>query len=436
MPSSVQTIAFLIQINTADAMAIRLTCRKPSTECFMNDQPRPVLLVLNAGSSSIKFSLYKAARQAVPGLQCIGNGSFHVREDTERLIFQHSSSDTQKREEWPRNNSSPDSGTLLNLMGWIERHSGGQICAAAHRVVHGGNRSEVVARLDPALMAEMQALVPVAPLHQPLCLAPMTYLAREHQGMPQFACFDTAFHHTLDPLETTFGLPRALTEQGLRRYGFHGLSYEYIAGVLPEYNQRAAEGRTIVAHLGNGASLCAMHNRISRGTTIGFTTLDGLLMGTRPGRLDPGLLLFLMRERGMSVQALEHLLYHECGLLGVSGGIASDMRTLSASQTPEARQAIALFVRSVVREIGSLAAVLGGLDALVFTGGIGEHAPQVRKAILDGCAWLGLEPDDAVATPQTACLSRAGSAVSAWTIPTDENAVIARYALGLLHSGT
>lgn len=400
----------------------------------MNDQSPALLLVLNAGSSSIKFSLYDTAENMV-GLQCVGSGTFEVRDETERLIFRHSGHDAQKREEWPRNDSSPDSGTLFNLMDWVERHMGGEICAAAHRIVHGGNRCEVVMRVDHSLMDEMEALIPVAPLHQPACLAPITYLTREHPDMPQFACFDTAFHHSLDPLETRFGLPLALTEQGLRRYGFHGLSYEYIASVLPEYDQRAATGRTIVAHLGNGASLCAMQDRVSRGTTMGFSTLDGVLMGTRPGRLDPGLLLYLLRERGMTAQALEYMLYHECGLLGVSGGIASDMRALSASQAPEAKDAIALFVRSVAREIGSLAAVLGGVDALVFTGGIGEHSAGVRNAILDGCAWLGLE-HGAVLTERTARLSSPGSRVSAWVIPTDENAVIARHALGLLHGST
>lgn len=402
----------------------------------MTDQSSPLLLVLNAGSSSIKFSLYDAAPQTDSRLHCVGNGSFEVRRDTERLIFRHTGSTAQKREEWPRNDASPCSGTVSNLMGWIERHTDGQICAAAHRVVHGGGRSEVAARVDSALMTEMQGLVCVAPLHQPLCLAPITYLTARHASLEQFVCFDTAFHHTLDPLETRFGLPRSMSEEGLRRYGFHGLSYEYIASVLGKYDRRAAEGRTIVAHLGSGASLCAMTNRVSRATTMGFTPLDGLLMGTRPGRLDPGLLLYLMRERGMSVPALEHLLYHECGLLGVSGGISSDMRTLFDSQAPAAKEAIALFVRSVVREIGSLAAVLGGVDALVFTGGIGEHAVQVRNAILDGCAWLGLEHDAISATGQSACLSLPGSRVLAWTIPTDENAVIARHALALLHSGT
>lgn len=399
----------------------------------MTDHSRPTLLVLNVGSSSIKFSLYDAADAGAQD-SCLGHGSFEVHRDAERLTFRHADG-TQQRAEWPRADGSADTGTLRNMMGWIEQHTEGQLCAAAHRVVHGGDRSLTGARADPDLMAELQALVPLAPLHQPRCLAPILYLAREHAGLAQFACFDTAFHHTLDPLETCFGLPKAMTEQGLRRYGFHGLSYEYIAGVLPQYDQRAAQGRTIVAHLGNGASLCGLHNGVSRATTMGFSTLDGLLMGTRPGRLDSGLLLYLMRERGMNADALEDLLYHQCGLLGVSGGIASDMRELTDSTAPAAEEAVALFVRSVVREIGAMAAVLGGLDALVLTGGIGENSAPVRNAILDGCAWLGLEHSSSPDTPHGACLSLADSKVSAWTLPTDENTVIARHALKLLHSG-
>lgn len=398
----------------------------------MNDEPRTVLLVLNAGSSSIKFSLYDPDTQALPRAQCLGNGSLEMIGESERLVFRRSGSTDDHQEQWSRPASAEDGASLTRLIAWIERHTERRLSAAAHRVVHGGGRSAVAARVDPALMSEMQALIPWAPLHQPLCLAPIIYLAREHPGLPQVACFDSAFHHTLDPLETLYGLPRALTEQGLRRYGFHGLSYEYIASVLPDIDQRAAEGRTIVAHLGNGASLCALHNRVSRATTMGFSTLDGLLMGTRPGQLDPGILLFLMRERGMTVHALEHLLYHDCGLLGVSGGISSDMRTLAANPAPQAEEAIALFVRRVVREIGALAAVLGGVDALVFTGGIGEHAGEVRGAILDGCAWLGVERAPCVTGDPPIRLSSPASAVSAWMIPTDENAVIARHALGLL----
>lgn len=400
----------------------------------MNEQPLPALLVLNTGSSSVKFSLYDANPGDASGLECLGSGGLQVRDAIEQLSFRASDSVVAEQAQWPRSEASAQGASLKELIQWLERKTAARICAAAHRVVHGGSRSTPALRVDAALLAELQALVPVAPLHQQACLAPIAYLKDEHPDIPQFVCFDTTFHQSLDPLETTFGLPRAMTAQGLRRYGFHGLSYEYIASVLPDHDQRAAEGRTIVAHLGSGASLCAMHNRVSRATTMGLTPLDGLLMGTRPGRLDPGVLLYLMRERGMSVPALEHLLYHQCGLLGVSGGISSDMRELSASRAPEAAEAIALFVRSVVREIGSLAAVMGGIDALVFTGGIGENAMAARQAIIDGCAWLGIEPDPSAATQPTARLSLPGSRVSAWVIPTDENAVIARHVLGLMRN--
>ncbi|WP_248745980.1 acetate/propionate family kinase [Pseudomonas sp. MWU12-2037] len=400
------------------------------------DDPCPALLVFNAGSSTLKFSLYDASLSAP---HCLGHGSVEVREHKASLSYQDTRLKAGPQAHWSSAGDGMDAATLSHLMGWIDSNTRWRVRAAAHRVVHGGQRREVAALVDGSLIREMQALTPMAPLHQPLCLAPMLHLAREYPGMPQVACFDTAFHHTLDPLETLYGLPKALSEAGMRRYGFHGLSYEYIAGVLPDYDRDAAQGRTIVAHLGNGASLCALHDRISRATTMGFSTLDGLLMGSRPGSLDPGIVLYLLRERGMSAQAVEHLLYHECGLLGVSGGEASDMRTLMASRSDAAKQAIALFVRRVVKEIGALAAVLGGVDALVFTGGIGEHAHEVRDGILEGCAWLGVvrksagseKPDQAV----SACLSQAQSKVSAWVIATDESAVIARHSLALLPQG-
>lgn len=388
----------------------------------------PVLLVLNAGSSTLKFSLYPASAASAP---CLGNGGIEVRDGQATLVYQGVGAEAEHREQWS-SAGCLDEASLNRLLHWIDRQPEMHIAGAAHRVVHGGGRREVAARVDAALIAELQALVPIAPLHQPLCLAPILHLAQEHPDLPQVACFDTAFHHTLDPLETLYGLPRALSEKGLRRYGFHGLSYEYIASVLAEYDPRAASGRTIVAHLGNGASLCAMQDRISRGTTMGFSTLDGLLMGTRPGNLDPGVVLYLLREGGMSVQAVEHLLYHECGLLGVSGGLTSDMRTLLASPAPLAKQAVALFVRRVVKEIGALAALLGGVDSLVLTGGIGEHAHEVRDGILAGCAWLGVVRDAARGPGPSACLTLPHSSVSAWMIATDENAVIARHSLGLL----
>lgn len=398
----------------------------------MTARSQDMLLVLNVGSSSLKFSLFNAgSAAAVP--EALGRGAIVTVKGAERLVFEDARLGFQREDGWLCGDSQDISVTLCALMNWIGKNIDGEIVAGAHRVVHGGNRVEVAERVDDALLNALAALHPMAPLHQRRCLRPIDYLARERRGLPQIACFDTAFHHTLSALESTFGLPREMTRQGLRRYGFHGLSYEYIASVLPDYDTRAAEGKTIVAHLGSGASLCALRNGVSCATTMGFSTLDGLLMGTRPGRLDPGVLLYLMQEHGMNAQELEQLLYHRCGLLGVSGGIASDIRELSASLLPEAREAIALFVRSVVREIGALAAVLGGLDALVFTGGIGEHAAEVRNAILDGCRWLGLEPGwDASHVPSNR-LSRAESPVSAWKIATDENAIIAKHALRLLY---
>lgn len=387
------------------------------------------LLVLNAGSSSLKFTLYHAIAGERGEPVALGQGSLEWRAGQSVLVFTDAQGQVVK-EHWPL--PAEDGDPLEHLLPWIEAHTEGPLVAAGHRVVHGGSRRDVAALVDEPLLAELQALTSIAPLHQPLCLAPIRFLASRHPGLPQVACFDTAFHHTLDPLETMYGLPRQLTEDGLRRYGFHGLSYEYIASALSQRDPAAAVGRTIVAHLGNGASLCALDAGRSRATSMGFTTLDGLLMGSRPGHLDPGILLYLMRERGLSAQALEHLLYHECGLLGVSGGISSDMRTLLASDQVAAHEAVSLYVHNVVREIGSFAAVLGGLDALVFTGGIGEHAAPVRAAIMRGCAWLGLEFDEASNQASVSQLSSARSPVRAWMIPTDEDRVIARHTLKLL----
>jgi acetate kinase len=393
-----------------------------------------VLLVMNAGSSSIKFSIYPSGLDDQGQPVARGHGSLERQGNVYRLRFREVAGDAEVEEQWPQADESVTDETLGLLVEWIERYTGDTLAAAGHRIVHGGERKEVALLIDSTVLTEMEALIPIAPLHQPLCLAPVRYLAHEHPLLPQVACFDTAFHHTLDRLEILYGLPRALSEEGIRRYGFHGLSYEYIASVLPGYDQRAAAGRTIVAHLGNGASVCALRGGLSCATSMGFTTLDGILMGSRPGQLDPGILLYLLRERGMSVQALEHLLYHECGLLGVSGGISSDMRELSASQAPEAKEAIDLYVRTVVREIGAFAAVLGGLDALVFTGGIGEHAVAVRAGILEGCAWLGLDMDEQANQAHGPRLSHPDSRVAAWVIPTDEDNVIARHTLQLLHT--
>ena len=283
------------------------------------------------------------------------------------------------------------------------------------------------------MLAELDRLVPLAPLHQPHNLAAIRALGAIRPDLPQIACFDTAFHHGLPAVATRFALPREYEAAGVRRYGFHGLSYEFIAGRLPAIAPEIAFGRVVVAHLGNGASLCALRGGRSIDTTMGFTALDGLPMGTRCGALDPGVILYLLEERRMSAAAIEHLLYHSSGLLGVSG-ISSDMRTLLASADSRACEAIELFVYRIVREIGALAASLGGLDGLVFTAGIGEHSPEIRRLFCEGVAWLGLELDPHANDAGGPCLTRPASRASAWVIPTDEDLMIARHTHRLLET--
>ena len=275
-------------------------------------------------------------------------------------------------------------------------------------------------------------LVPLAPLHQSHNLSPIRVIAEATPHLPQVACFDTAFHRSQSLLAQSFALPRELTAAGVRRYGFHGLSYEYIAARLRETEPVIAAGRVIVAHLGNGASLCAMRDGRSVASTMGFTAVDGLMMGTRTGALDPGVLLYLMDERGMNARQIEELIYSKSGLLGVSG-ISSDMRTLRASPAPEAREAIDLFVYRIAREIGSLSAALGGLDGLVFTGGIGENDAATRREVAARCIWLGVEIDAAANEAAGPRIDAASSRVAVRVIPTDEERMIALHTLDVLH---
>jgi len=276
--------------------------------------------------------------------------------------------------------------------------------------------------------------VPLAPLHQPHNLAPIARLLQRRPDVPQVACFDTAFHATMPAVEQRFALPAALHDAGVRRYGFHGLSYEYIATVLPAHDARAAAGRTVVCHLGNGASMCAVRAGQSIASTMGFTALEGLPMGTRSGAIDPGVLLWLMDERGMDARAIEHLLYHEAGLLGVSG-VSSDMRKLLDSDAPGARLAIDLFVYRIGRELGSLAAALGGLDALVFTAGIGENSAVIRARVCRDAAWVGVTLDEAANSRGGPRISAPTSRVAVWVVPTDEELMIARHTQRLLADG-
>ena len=362
------------------------------------------IIVLNTGSSSVKFALFDAV--AGGRLERRAAGAFDLT------------------------GSSPD--LVPRLMAWIAQHLGGAApWAAGHRVVFGGESHRLPARIDAALLRRLEALVPMMPLHLPHNLAPIRRLLDDYPELPQVACFDTGFHRTLPRLARLFGLPRALADAGVLRYGFHGLSYEYIAARLPEVDARAARGRTIVAHLGNGASVCAMRAGESIETTMSFSALDGLLMGTRPGSLDPGVLLYLMREKGMDAARLELLLYHHCGLLGVSG-TSSDMRELLSSGAPAAKEAVQLFCYRIVGEIGRLVAVLGGLDALVFTGGIGEHAAPIRARVCESLAWLRLALDDDANARHGPRISTPASAVRAWVIPTDEDRMIAQHTRSLM----
>jgi acetate kinase len=298
--------------------------------------------------------------------------------------------------------------------------------AIGHRVVHGGAEYTEPVRVDAEVLEHLRRLVPLAPLHQPHHIAVIETLLERAPGLPQVACFDTAFHATQPWVAQEFGLPHEISERGVRRYGFHGLSYEYIAWVLPQFDRKAAAGRVIVAHLGSGASMCAIRAGTSVASTMGFSAAEGLMMGTRSGTLDPGVILFLMDEYKMDARAIEKLIYERSGLLGVSG-ISSDMRTLLASDDPRAREAVDLFVYRISRELGSLVAALKGVDSLVFTGGIGENSHVIRARICEDARWLGVELDRESNERGGPHVSRSQGAVSAWVIPTNEELVIARH---------
>jgi len=383
------------------------------------------ILVLNTGSSSIKFSVFPGhespSRQGIicEG-ECEGIGHrvhFTAKDRTGASLVDEYLTEGTTHE-----------AALAALLRWLEDHFvGNQLVAAGHRVVHGGSLYTAPVLIDAAVTAELRRLIPLAPLHQPHNLAAIAALSKLHPALPQIACFDTAFHHTQAEIATAFALPRRLAAEGIRRYGFHGLSYEYIASVLPDILGPAeADGRVVVAHLGSGASMCAMHRRKSVATTMGFTALDGLPMGSRCGNLDPGVVLYLIQEKGMTAQAVSDLLYHSSGLFGVSG-VSDDMRTLLASDDPHAANAVALFVYRISRELGSLAAALGGLDALVFTAGIGEHAPEIRRRVCEQAVWLDVHFDEAANAAGGPRITITGSAASAWVIPTDEDLMIARH---------
>ena len=369
------------------------------------------ILVLNAGSSSLKFSLFEGHVPPSPEhLICDGevDGIGHRARFTAKDRGGKSLADRDMQE------ADSQEDALAALLKWVDgQFPNNHLIAAGHRVVHGGSAYTEPVRIDASVIDQLRRLIPLAPLHQPHNLAAIDAVAKLHPDLPQVACFDTAFHHTQPALASAFALPRAITDEGVRRYGFHGLSYEYIASVLPDVLGPVADGRIVVAHLGSGASMCAMHQRRSVATTMGFTALDGLVMGTRCGSLDPGVILYLMQEKGMTAQAVTDLLYHSSGLKGVSG-ISDDMRELLSSDDPHAREAVALFAYRIGRELGSLAAALGGLDALVFTAGIGEHAPEIRRRACAHAAWLGVELDDAANASGSARITTPASRNNPW----------------------
>jgi acetate kinase len=387
------------------------------------------ILSLNAGSSSLKFALY-ALDGGVPMRVCAGK--LEGIGTVPHLIVHDNQGALMVDRGWAEGGNLDHEQLLQDLLLWIEAHLGGcELAAAGHRVVHGGAAFYRPARIDEALLQALDALCPLAPLHQPHNLAAIRAMAAIVPNLPQVACFDTAFHYGRPEVATRLALPRAFHDRGIRRYGFHGLSYEYVARRLREIDPDLASGRVIVAHLGNGASLCAMANGRSIDTSMGFTALDGLMMGTRCGTIDPGVLLHLQMQEGMSAAEVEQMLYNRSGLLGVSG-VSSDMRTLHLSDDPAAAEALDLFVWRAVREIGALIAVLGGIDGLIFTAGIGENDPLIRAAICDRLDWAGAQVEASANAANAGSVAAADSRVAIRVIATDEERMIALHTLETL----
>ncbi|MCA1907666.1 MAG: acetate/propionate family kinase [Magnetospirillum sp.] len=392
---------------------------------------RDGILVINAGSSSIKFSLYLSNGDQKPDLQ--SKGQVEGINVAPHFIAQGPDGAVLAEQRWPADSNLNHEDLLKHLIDWVEDHLGdARLVAAGHRVVHGGAKYSEPVLVDELTLGALDKLVPLAPLHQPHNLAPIRALAKVHPGLPQVACFDTAFHASNPPVATTFALPRELTEEGVRRYGFHGLSYEYISRRLREISPEKAAGKVVVCHLGSGASMCAIDNGRSVASTLGFTAVDGLPMGTRTGNLDPGVILYLLEEKKMNAKQIETLLYKQSGLLGVSG-VSNDMRVLLESDNPHAAEAVDLFCYRIRRELGSLAAAMGGLDAVVFTAGIGERSAPVRRMVCEGAAWLGIQLDQAANDANATTITAAQSRVPVFVIPTDEEMMIAKHTRAVVH---
>jgi acetate kinase len=387
------------------------------------------IVVINAGSSSIKFSLF-VERDGDLALDLRG----HVEGiyTAPRFTAKDADGTTRSEKAWGEGEAIGHDQALAHLFGHLrEELRDDRVVGVGHRVVHGGLEYSAPVLVDAGVVQALERFIPLAPLHQPHNLAPIRALLAQSPDVPQVACFDTAFHRTNPDLAQRFALPEELHAAGVRRYGFHGLSYEYIASVLGRHDAKAAAGRTVVLHLGNGSSMCALQGGRSVTTTMGFTAVDGLPMGTRCGTLDPGVVLYLMDERGMDARAIETLIYSQSGLLGVSG-LSSDMRTLLASADPRAKLAVDLYCYRIAGALGSLAAALGGLDAIVFTAGIGENSAPIRERVLNDAAWLGVRLNKEQNRKHGPRVSAQQSRVSAWVIPTNEELMIARHTRALI----
>lgn len=389
-----------------------------------------MVLVLNSGSSSIKFALFDVSASE-PDLLC--RGLLDEHEAKPRLVVKSPAGEDLF--DAHSQASDADSGDLFtDVLGFVEDRFGDhRLRAVGHRIVHGGPDYSGPVELTDDVHARLEALTPLAPLHQPRCLEPIRTIAAIKPDLMQIACFDTAFHHSMAPPASRFAIPRRFEARGIRRYGFHGLSFEYVAGRLAEIAPELATKPTVIAHLGNGASLCALRDGRSVDTTMGLTPLDGLVMGTRSGTIDPGLLLYLQQHENASAEDVQHLLYHQSGLLGVSG-ISADMRTLLASNETAAREAVDLFVVRAAQQVAVMATTLGGLECLVFTGGTGEHAREIRSAIGERLAWLGVRIDAAANDEGRERISGGDSAADVFVIPTNEELTIARHCAAVLRA--
>jgi acetate kinase len=382
------------------------------------------ILVINAGSSSIKFSLFSGRDDT---LELAARGQVEGLFTAAHFVSKTQTGAIKAEKSWPAGVELGHDGAIDHIIGYLRSEfQGGRLSGIGHRVVHGGRAYTQPVRIDSRVLKDLERFIPLAPLHQPHNLAPIRRALERMPELPQVACFDTSFHRTQPDVAQMFALPDDLREAGIVRYGFHGLSYEYIASVLPGIDSAAANGRCIVLHLGNGASMCALKAGRSIASTTGFTAVEGLPMGTRSGSLDPGVILYLIDQRGMDIAAVEDLIYNKSGLLGVSG-LSSDMRTLLASDDPRARLAIALFLYRIRCALGALTAALDGLDAIVFTAGIGENAPAIRSRVCNDAGWLGVQIDESANAAGRQRISTASSRVSVWVVPTNEELMIARH---------